>query len=785
MAGVASSSALLRRLVLVTSIVAAMSGPAWAGSVTLAWDPNSESDLAGYVVSWGTEPGVYTASQDVSKAASAVVANLEPGTRYYFAVRAYNTSGMFSGYSTEVQAAIPQTGQAPTLTSVSPANGSVKGGTAVTLVGSRFAAGAKVRFGGVVASAVTVLDATTITAVTPAHTAGSVDVVVEVAGVTPAGLTRGFSYLKKTAKGAQPASARESGGTTVTISGEGFEPDAVVTFDGVAARVLSSSDSTLIVTAPPHESGTVDLLVSDASGTDVTGALRFTYVGNDSSTDADGDGLPDAWENDYGLDPADATGDNGAAGDPDHDGASNTTELDAATHPRGLVKRYFAEGVSTAFFTTMFAIANPGDTTAVVVMQFFDDTGESATHPLILAPRARTTVNPATIPGFSDAAFSTTIEANELIVADRTVGWDPTGYGGHAETAIEAPSTLWYFAEGATHSGFDLFYLLQNPGTTEARVRIRYLRPAGDPIVKSYVIAPHTRYNIWVDLEDARLSGTDVSAEVSSDVPIIAERSMYSNGGNLAFGAGHNSAGITTTSTSWFLAEGATGDYFDTFVLIANPTVTTAQVTASYLLPDGRTVEKQYQVLPNSRFNIWVDLEDPLLADTPLSTTIESTNEVPLIVERTMWWPKIGPGGWIEAHNAPGTTATATRWALADGEVGGSQNRATYILVANTSAHAGDVRVTLLLENGTSLAREFPLAARSRFNVDVAWAFPAAAGKRFGALIESLGANPVQTVVERAMYWDARGVSWAAGTDAVATRLPSPPVSATEMTAQD
>jgi hypothetical protein len=140
-----------------------------------------------------------------------------------------------------------------------------------------------------------------------------------------------------------------------------------------------------------------------------------------------------------------------------------------------------------------------------------------------------------------------------------------------------------------------------------------------------------------------------------------------------------------------------------------------------------------------------------------------------------MWWPSNGRRGWIEAHNAPGTIATASRWAVAEGEVGGRQQRATYLLLANTSAHDGNVRVTLLFEDGTNLRQDFYVRARSRFNVDVGYAFPAAAGKRFGAVIEALGASPVQLVVERAMYWDAEGDFWAAGSDAVAMPLDAAP----------
>jgi hypothetical protein len=56
-------------------------------------------------------------------------------------------------------------------------------------------------------------------------------------------------------------------------------------------------------------------------------------------------------------------------------------------------------------------------------------------------------------------------------------------------------------------------------------------------------------------------------------------------------------------------------------------------------------------------------------------------------------------------------------------------------------------------------------------NVDVRAEFPEAIGRRFGALIES-GPEALSLVVERAMYWDAAGRRWAAGSNAVATRLP-------------
>ena len=55
--------------------------------------------------------------------------------------------------------------------------------------------------------------------------------------------------------------------------------------------------------------------------------------------------------------------------------------------------------------------------------------------------------------------------------------------------------------------------------------------------------------------------------DITSAQPIIAERAMYLPGARL-FEGGHESAGVNETSKQWFLAEGATGSFFECFVLL-------------------------------------------------------------------------------------------------------------------------------------------------------------------------------------------------------------------------
>src|SRR5262245_26295130 len=84
------------------SLFLGLEGTLQAATLTLAWNPNTEPDIAGYVISYGTQPNSYTTSIDVAKTTSKQLTNLVDGTRYYFAVKAYNTSGQFSGLSTEI-----------------------------------------------------------------------------------------------------------------------------------------------------------------------------------------------------------------------------------------------------------------------------------------------------------------------------------------------------------------------------------------------------------------------------------------------------------------------------------------------------------------------------------------------------------------------------------------------------------------------------------------------------------------------------------------------------------
>jgi len=516
------------------------------------------------------------------------------------------------------------------------------------------------------------------------------------------------------------------------------------------------------------------ITATDALGRRVTAEATVTTLWE---IDIDGDGLPDGWERTTGinlLQGRDATGD----GDPDGDGLSTREEFARGTHPRAAHVRYLAEGASINGFRTRLALFNTSPQNARGQIRYLRRHGPAVVQALNLYGFEGITLDPArTVPGLAEAEFSIVVESNVQVTVERTMTWDDTGYGSHTEMATSSPSPIWYLAEGATHSGFELFYLLQNPSSGPADVRVTYLLQDGrPPLVQHLTVAAASRENIWVNHVDG-LASAEISAviETTNHVPIIVERALYRSIGNTFWAAGHDSLGVTAPSPRWFFAEGSTGDLFDLFLLLANPTTSDGIVDIDYLFEDGTTLTKAYPLRGQSRTTIWVDQEDARLRDAAVSMVVEARNGLPIIAERSMWWPGPTPDQWQEGHNTPGTTTTGTLWALADGVVANTPTQESFVLVANTSPFPGTGVISIM---GTA-RRSFILPPKSRVTLDVRTDLSGPLPQVTSGFIESVapaGVEPAQIVVEHAMYASDGGTPtfspyWPAGSSAIAEKV--------------
>ena len=164
---------------------------------------------------------------------------------------------------------------AASVTSISPATGTPAGGTSVTITGTGFNNATAVRFGISPTFGFVLVSDTEITALTPAHTAGVVDVIV----ASPSGngsLPNGFTYgLPPSITALTPPHGFDFGGTAVTISGTSFTGTTAVQFGGASAQFNVVDDTTLTVTTPAG-TGVVDVTVTTPLG-ETTDNSAYTY----------------------------------------------------------------------------------------------------------------------------------------------------------------------------------------------------------------------------------------------------------------------------------------------------------------------------------------------------------------------------------------------------------------------------------------------------------------------------------------------------------------------------
>jgi len=84
-----------------------MGSEAPCAEATLAWDQNSEPDVAGYRVHYGIFSGDYDHALNAGAFASCIISGLQEGITYYFSATAYDSQNNESNYSEEVSFTIP------------------------------------------------------------------------------------------------------------------------------------------------------------------------------------------------------------------------------------------------------------------------------------------------------------------------------------------------------------------------------------------------------------------------------------------------------------------------------------------------------------------------------------------------------------------------------------------------------------------------------------------------------------------------------------------------------
>ncbi|MHB8973310.1 MAG: putative Ig domain-containing protein [Pirellulaceae bacterium] len=261
-----------------------------AGSTVTAISPSSGSTMGGTsVVIAGTGfTGVssvsfggvaaYSFTVNSPNSLTAIAPSHAMGTVYVTVTTSAGTS------ATGPQTQFTYGAAAPTISYVSPSTGPSAGGTSVVINGGNFVGVTGVSFGGVAASSYTVTSSNSITAVSPAHAAGLVHIVVTTASGSSMTMPQDqFTYLAPppTLTSVSPRFGSADGGTSVTISGNDFVSVSSVRFGNTWATSFTiNSPNSITAIAPAHAVGSVDITVVTSSGTSTVNAAvdRFTYT---------------------------------------------------------------------------------------------------------------------------------------------------------------------------------------------------------------------------------------------------------------------------------------------------------------------------------------------------------------------------------------------------------------------------------------------------------------------------------------------------------------------------
>jgi hypothetical protein len=281
-------------------------------------------------------------------------------------------------------------------------------------------------------------------------------------------------------------------------------------------------------------------------------------------------------------------------------------------------------------------------------------------------------------------------------------------------------------------------------------------------VTKVFALAPRSRLTLDAGTIP-ELINQSFGTVVTFSQPGVAERAMYF--GERLFESGTAAAGVNAPATTWFHAEGATGPFFTSFLLLANPGNDDAHVTVTYLRSSGDPIVVEKVVPALGRVTTNLAFESPGLLNAAIATRVVSDR--PIVSERAMYWP--GPAEqWYEAHGSFGVTGPSSTWALAEGRVGGTAAYQTFILLANEGDTEAVGDITYYRANGTMVTKPFAVPAASRKTVYVNAEVPELVDESFSVLVS--GDRPI--IVERAMYSNAAGVIWAAGTNATGTPIP-------------
>ena len=295
---------------------------------------------------------------------------------------------------------------------------------------------------------------------------------------------------------------------------------------------------------------------------------------------------------------------------------------------------YLPEGSSDWGFETWLLIQNPNNQEAACTVTYMTENNGAIPVEHKVAPNSRKSYSMEVDIGKKDASIK--VECPIPVIPERAV-YRNNRREGHDSIGTTAPSTDYYLAEGTTAWGFTTYVLVQNPQNTPTEVTITYMTPTGPSTQVPFQMPANSRKTVKVD---DILGNADLSTRVHGSQPIIAERAMYWDNGTGE--VCHDSIGMASSHTCYYLPDGETSNGRETWTLIQNPNDSTVEVEVSYLTQTGAGNVVFYDDIPaNSRKTY--NMGEKMQGRAAISVICVTPGKK-IMVERAMYWNNRGAG---------------------------------------------------------------------------------------------------------------------------------------------
>jgi pimeloyl-ACP methyl ester carboxylesterase len=318
-------------------------------------------------------------------------------------------------------------------------------------------------------------------------------------------------------------------------------------------------------------------------------------------------------------------------------------------------KWYFAEGYTGGQFEMWVCILNPNEENAVCSFHFQtqEEEEEIVKESLVVPAHSRQTFNANQL--LEGKAYNTSllVESSLPVVAERAMYFsyaygDLNAQGGSCVMGATDLSDAYFFAEGTTRDGFHEWITLQNPNDYEINVEAVYFpgQGQGDPITGSYTLKKQSRHTVFVP--DVVGNAKDVSVSLYSADAFLAERPVYFTYayGDLVAQGGDCEMGATGAHADWYLAEGYTGEGFQTWICIVNPFEDDVEAVVTYFTQEAGALEPKPVSVPAGR-RVTLLVNEHAGPGYQLSAEVKVISGTGVVVERPMYFSY---HGWDGGH---------------------------------------------------------------------------------------------------------------------------------------